>query len=585
MMTLLKRLWQHISSRREKQLVLIMILMLMASVAEVISIGAVVPFLGVLANPVTVFEHDYTQEFIGYIGITEPAQLLLPFTIAFAVAAVLAGIMRIILLWGQTRLAHAIGADLSYQIFKRTLYQPYTVHVARNSSEVIAGISTKANQVVNSSILPVMFMVSSFVMISMVVLTLISIEPVMSMAAMFGLASIYSLFILLTRRRLVANSLQISLKTNQTFKVLQEGLGGIRDVLIDGTQDTYCHSFRSVDIPRRRASANNQIIGQSPRYGVESLGMVLIAGLAYYFGNSEGALVGALPMLGALAIGAQRLLPMLQQAYGAWSQLRGSQAILQDALELLEQPLPEYAEGQTGLSILFQQSIKLERIAFRYRDDAPWILTGLDLEINKGSNVGFVGTTGSGKSTLIDIIMALLHPTEGKLTVDGVPITNKNHRGWQSHIAHIPQTIFLSDATIAENIAFGLPKDQIDYNMIEKAAKQAQIHETIIAWDNQYDTAVGERGVRLSGGQRQRIGIARALYKQADILILDEATSALDNNTEKAVMDAIHDIDKDITILIVAHRLSTLQCCDQIIELKNGTVKRRNTPLEIMDLS
>ena len=309
--------------------------------------------------------------------------------------------------------------------------------------------------------------------------------------------------------------------------------------------------------------------------------MVLISVLAYYLSDAEGSLLGVLPLLGVLAVGAQRMLPMLQQAYGSWTKIRGAQVILKDALNLLEQPLPEYVEGGTS-SLSFAKSIKFSDVRFRYKPGLPWVLNGIDIEIEKGTSVGFIGTTGSGKSTLLDIVMALLYSTEGSLKVDGVAITDKNHRGWQKQIAHIPQSIFLSDATVAENIAFGVSKDEINIDLIEVAARHAQIHESIIGWEKQYDTVVGERGVRISGGQRQRIGIARALYKQANVLILDEATSALDNKTERAVMNAIHDNNEGITILMVAHRLSTLQECDLIVELENGVIRRQGFPSEII---
>jgi len=561
---------------------IVIVLILIASVAEVVSIGAIVPFLGVLANPEAVFQHENVQPLIAYTGITEPRQLLLPFSVAFACAALLSGVMRILLLWVQIRVTHAIGADLSYKIYKRTLYQPYPVHVSRNSSEVIAGVSTKANQVVGSIVQPMLTIITSFVMTMMVLLALVAINPVISISATVGFAAIYGLFILINRKKLTFNSQQISRKQTQIIKSLQEGLGGIRDVLIDGTQATYCAVFRSADLDLRRAVANNHFIGQSPRYGIEAVGMVLIVILAYFLSSAEDGMLGALPQLGALAIGAQRILPMLQQGYGAWTSFRGGQALLQDALSLLEQPIPKYAEEQITKKITFEKSIKLNRIAFRYRDDTSWVLKDLDIEIDKGANIGFIGTTGSGKSTLLDIIMALLHPGNGTLSVDGVNITDKNYRAWQSQIAHIPQVIFLSDASIAENIAFGLPIDKIDYSLVEKAAKQAQIHDTIKTWKNGYDTEVGERGVRLSGGQRQRIGIARAFYKQADVLILDEATSALDNETERAVMDCIQHSRHDITILMVAHRLSTLKDCDEIIKLENGKIKCQGTPHDII---
>jgi ATP-binding cassette subfamily B protein len=273
---------------------------------------------------------------------------------------------------------------------------------------------------------------------------------------------------------------------------------------------------------------------------------------------------------------------MLQLAYSSWSSFRGAQVVLQDAIALLEQPLPNYAEGPTIEAIPFQQAITMEKVSFRYGVNTPWVLRDLSLEIPKGSRIGIIGTTGSGKSTLLDIIMGLLHPSEGKIAIDGMEVTDQNHRGWQSHISHIPQAIYLSDATIAENIAFGVPIEKINHQQVQFAAKQAQIAETIETWEQGYETTVGERGVRLSGGQRQRIGIARALYKQADVIIFDEATSALDNETERAVMEAIDNIQEEITILMVAHRLTTLKSCNLIIELEDGKIKRSGSYLEIV---
>ena len=578
----LKGIWQNITGQRRKQLGLLSLLMLLTSVAEVASISAVIPFLGVLSSPEMVFDHDLAQPLVKFAELTTPEQLFLPLTIVFCAAALIAGTMRIALHWGQTRLANAIGADLSYQIYRRTLFQPYAVHVSRNSSEVIAGISSKASQVVSAAITPVMTIISSAMMMSMVLTTLIIIEPVMSISVILGFGVIYTIFIRIVKRRLLKNSQKISRQSNYLIKVLQEGLGGIRDVLIDGAQAIYCEAFRAADLSLRRASANNQFMGQSPRYGVESLGMVLIAGVAYSFASGQGGLSSVLPMLGALAIGAQRMLPMLQQAYAALTNFLGAQAALRDALELLEQPMPKYAEGPTSEKITFHDEIRISQLDFRYRNDAPLVLKGINLKIGKGERIGFIGTTGSGKSTLLDVIMGLLHPSDGKIFVDGVEISGQNHRGWQSHIAHIPQTIFLSDATVSENIAFGIPVEKIDYQRVQQAAQQAQIAETVESWELKYQTIVGERGVRLSGGQRQRIGIARALYKCSDVLIFDEATSALDSKTENAVMQAIDSIENNITMLMVAHRVSTLRSCDLIVELEQGKIKRSGSYDEII---
>jgi len=579
---LLRRLWHHISPRRRMQFSILFLLMILASFAEVVSIGAVLPFLGVLTAPERVFGHQLAQPLIQALGLSEPKQLLLPLTIVFAMAALFSGTMRLILLWTQTRLSHAIGADFSISIYRRTLYQPYAVHVTRNSSEVISGISGKASGVVNYTILPVLTIISSSLMLLTILAALVAIEPTIAFAAFAGFGTIYVLVIFITRKRLARDSQRISREQSQVLKALQEGLGGIRDVLIDGTQATYCEIYRNADLPLRRAVANVHIIGSSPRYGIEALGMVLIAVLAFTLaGRSEG-IASAIPVLGALALGAQRLLPVLQQAYASWTAMRAGQASLGDALDLLEQPLPAHADAPLPAPIPFRHGITLDKITFRYGPQTPWVLQGLDLILPKGSRIGFMGSTGSGKSTLLDIIMGLLYPTEGSLSIDGVAITPQNHRAWQAHIAHVPQAIFLADTTIAENIAFGVPPGQIDFGRVRQAAQKAQIAQTIESWEKQYNTRVGERGIRLSGGQRQRIGIARALYKQADVIVFDEATSALDNETEHAVMQAIENLGDDLTILIVAHRLTTLKNCTQVIELADGRIKRSGSYQEMM---
>jgi ATP-binding cassette subfamily B protein len=548
--------------------------MVFSSFAEILSIGAVLPFLAILTAPIRVFEHPVALPFIQTLGLTKPEQLLLPLTIAFGLAALLAGAMRLLLLWATTRLSFATGADLSISIYRRTLYQSYAVHVARNSSEVISGISGKTNGVIYSIIVPALTLISSFIMLIAILIALLSVDPVIALEAFGGFGLIYIFIIRLTRKRLLINSQRMARESTQVIKSLQEGLGGIRDVLIDGSQATYCQIYRNADLPLRRAQGNTSFISASPRYGMEALGMLLIAILAYNLARETDGIAKAIPVLGALALGAQRLLPVLQQAYGSWSNILSGQASLQDTLALLDQPLPSYADQPAAKPLPFTKTISLNQLSFRYSEQAPWVLENLNLCITKGSRIGFIGTTGSGKSTLLDIVMGLLNPTKGVLKIDDEAITAQNNRAWQAHVAHVPQAIFLSDSTIEENIAFGVPIDQIDAERVRQAAHQAQIADIIKTWPKGYHTFVGERGVRLSGGQRQRIGIARALYKQADVIIFDEATSALDNETEHAVMRAIEGLSTNLTILIIAHRLTTLKNCTQIIELSDGSIKR-----------
>lgn len=579
---LLKRLWVHINPYRRGQFGLLLILMLLASLAEILSIGAVLPFLAVLTAPERIFDLPAARPVIQAFKLTDPTQLLLPLTIAFGLASLIAGAMRLMLLWVSNQLSYATGADLSSSIYRRTLYQPYAVHCARNSSEVINGISIKTANAINI-IVNILSIIASSIILTAILIALIALDPTIALVAFGGFGLIYAFIIRLTRNRLLINSEIYARESTQVIKSLQEGLGGIRDVLIDGSQAAYCQIYSNADIPLRRVQGNNMFISSSPRYAMEALGMILIATLAYSLAQQPNGIAKAIPILGALALGAQRLLPMLQQIYSSWSGIRGSQASLQDALELLDQPLPSYANQPAAQSLTFKHRISFKQLDFRYDPQTPYVLKQISLSITKGSRVGIIGTTGSGKSTLLDILMGLLQPTDGTLEIDDQVITLGNHRAWQAHIAHVPQSIFLADSSIEENIAFGVPKDQIDHLRVQQAAQQAQIADSIESWPKQYQTFVGERGIRLSGGQRQRIGIARALYKQADVIIFDEATSALDNETEQAVMQAIEGLSKDLTLLIIAHRLTTLKNCTQIVELGDQGIKRTGSYQEIVN--
>lgn len=582
MSSLLKHLFRYIPIRRKKQLFLFLILTVFTSFAEVVSIGTIIPFLTVLTEPSTVFEYESAKFILDYFSISKPEQLLIPITIVFIFAVIFAGLMRIGLIWSQARLAQAIGADLSRQMYKKSLYQPYAIHIKRNSSEVIAAISSKVDQVVGQAILPMLNIVSSLFMVLVILVALVAINPLVSMGATLGFILIYIPFILFSKKKLAVNSGKISKNTNLTIKTLQEGLGGIRDILLDGMQEDYCKLFSSADVSRRRAMASNHIIANTPKYAIESIVIAMIAGVAYLMLGNGKNITDFLPILGALVLGVQRMLPMYQQIYAGLSNIRGSRALLQDSLIFLDQKLPERQIKPSSTKVYFNKKVSLQKLSFRYHKNTPWILKEIDLDISKGSKIGFIGKTGSGKSTLLDIVMALLYPTSGSLSVDGVEICKENSRSWQSNIAHIPQEIYLSDSTIAENIAFGLPKHQIDYNKVENSAHQAQLADVIESLEGGYDTVVGEQGIRLSGGQRQRIGIARALYKNSDVLIFDEATSALDTNTEKALIDTINGFERNITILMIAHRLSTLSNCDMIVELENGRLKRQCSYDEII---
>jgi len=563
----LKILWSRISKRRQKQFWLIFFLMIAVSLLEVVSLGAVLPFLGALIAPEQIYHNSLIQPIVQILEITEPNQLILPMTTFFIAATIIAGMSRLILFYAMTRFSYAVGADLSIDIYRRTLYQDYKVHISRNSSEIINSVITKTSTVINGIFAPILTLLSSIILfISIIgILFIINIYIALSVFISFGL--LYWLVIRHTKSYLEDNSLIIAKQSTQLVKALQEGMSGIRDVLIDGSQEFYCKLYSDADLPLRRASGDNQFISGSPRYIMEAIGMTLIAGFAYLLVQQDGGAVTAIPILGALALGAQKLLPTLQQIYSSYSLIKGSKSSLKDVLYLLDQPLPSHDYKLSSKTISFKKEIKLINLSFRYSKESPWTLKDINLSLGKGERIGFIGETGSGKSTLLDIIMGLLSPTDGQLIIDQQPLNTQNYREWQAHIAHVPQSIFLSDDTIERNIAFGIPEEQINHQLVREVAQQAQIAELIKGWKYGYQTSVGERGVRLSGGQRQRIGIARALYKRADVLIFDEATSALDGQTERAVMEAIEGLGGNLTVLIIAHRLTTLKNCDKIIRL------------------
>ena len=565
-------LWEKIKKHRKLQLGALMALMLIASLSEAFSIGAVFPFLAALGAPEKLMNQEEFVPIWIMLGVVNTNQLLLALTVIFGVLTIFCGVMRLTLLTYQTKLCHGIGADLSQEIYMRTLYQPYLVHVGRNSSGVITGVFDKTNTVIYHIIIPTLTIISALFFCVAVLGLVLWAKPIVALVAFSTLSAMYLAVIYFTKQKLIRDGELSNVNQTLVLKLLQEGLGSIRDIIVDGTQELYTNIYRNADGPMRQARANMQIIGAFPRYILEALGAVLIASMAYILVVEGDGMYEAIPILGMFALAAQRLLPIIQQAYQAWVGMKGSRPSLKDVLVLLNQPVLQEVGLNESKRILFNQSIVFEEVGFKYKSNLDWVIRDINLDIKKGDCIGLIGKTGSGKSTLADILMGLLQPVKGQMLVDGVKISYDNCRGWQKLIAHVPQVIYLADTSIAENIAFGVPSSEIDLHKVRLAAQNAQLASSIESWPEGYKTIVGERGVRLSGGQRQRIGIARALYKEANVIILDEATSALDSHTEKLVMDVIKKIGANLTLIIIAHRLSTLESCNRIIELSNGGI-------------
>lgn len=575
MISSLREVFTHISARRRRQFVPLLALMFLGALAELVSLGAILPFLALVSNPEVAIENPVGQTILNVFGLKSTFQIVVLATIAFALSAFAAGAVRLLLLWLSQRFVYGVAQELGVAVYRRALFQPYSFHTVNNTSETLAAIN-KAQLVTNQLFVPLMQAVIGGFISFFILVGLLIVDPVVALGSALGFSTIYFLVMRLTRERMRTNGRVIADAQAERVQAVNEGLGGIRDVILDRSQQVFIARFSSVEKNLREAQAMNTFVGQAPRYVVEGLGIVLIACLALLLSMREGGLLGAIPILGAMALGAQRLVPLLQQLFVGWSSYMTNGSMLDDLLQLLRLPeAPHYAARSTE-TLSFDRDFAFRDVSFVYPAGDRPALEHANFVIPKGSRVGIVGRTGSGKSTLMDLVLGLLTPTSGTILIDGLPLTDENLMAWQAKIAHVPQSIYLSDATIMENIAFGVPVEAINDDRVRRAAVQAGLADVIEGLPEGYATLVGERGIRLSGGQRQRIGIARALYKEASLLVFDEATSALDYETERGIVEAIDSLDGQITILVIAHRLKTLEFCNFVINPKGEHQLLRN---------
>jgi ATP-binding cassette subfamily B protein len=567
----LKALLRALSGGRRRDILVSIGTMLLGTFAELLTIGSVVPFLAVVSNPEGARAFPGVGFLLGLFGAGSERDLLWGATALLIAATIFAAAVRLLILRTTQRTVVGLGHEIATAIYSRMLRQPYLHFVSRNPSEHYASVE-KVQTLTFSVFMPLVQGLNASVIALGIAALLVAIDPVTALVGAGVTAGVYVAITVFTRRRLKANSRVLALKATARMQAIQEAVGGIRDILLGHTQSVFEETFRDIDIKLRRANAANIFIAQAPRFVVEAVGIVLIGLLAVAMSLRPGGIMAAVPVLGALALGAQRLMPLLQQAYSGWSIFAGNRQVLADVVALLEAPVVETGGAPLDGPVRpFARDVVFDNVGMSY-PNRPGVLRGLNLSIAKGERIGLVGTTGSGKSSFLDVLMALLEPDAGEVRIDGVPLSAATRANWQAQIAHVPQAVYLSDNSVAANIAFGAPEETLDLARIEAAARQAQMHDFILTLPQGYATPVGERGVRLSGGQRQRIAIARALYKDATLLIFDEATGALDRKTEAAIMDAVQALGRDRTVLIVAHRISALAGCDRIVRIEAGRI-------------
>jgi ATP-binding cassette subfamily B protein len=560
-------LFRLLSAKRKRQLIIFLLLSILAAGCEIISLAILLPFLAILINPGAIKSYSHINEFVRFFSI-EGSGVLLLMTCAFGGTAILICCVRLLLLWSANKISFGVGADICLIIYRKALYTSYIKHLSTNSSKIISSITERSNTVIYNVVLPSLTLISSTVIFISIIFTLLIIGKGIIFFGILFFGIIYLVIIKSIKLFLIKYGKVVNLGAEKQIKMLQESLGGIRDVLLDGTQEVHIDFFKKNDSAVRYAQARIQFISQSPKYAIEALGLLMIAVFSYIFSADTENMSAVVPILGIIALGSQRLLPVMQQAYASWAAITSGADSLNTTMQQINHVNKLIKKSSSIIN--FKKEIFYKNINFKYPGKNFNVLSSVNLNIKFGEKIGIIGKTGCGKSTLLDIVMYLIDPDSGSIYVDDIQITNSNSHEFKKNISHVPQKIFLADATIAENIALG--EDNIDILKVNEAVKMAELSELISKLPSGLNEKVGENGHLLSGGERQRLGIARALYKNAGIIILDEATSALDEETEKKVIDNIEKFNGKKTIIMVAHRVSTLYNCDTIYEIVDGVL-------------
>jgi ATP-binding cassette subfamily B protein len=559
-------LFGNLSGQSSRKLLAVTATVAGAALAELAMLAAVLLFVGSLLDGGT------SLEVLGIENLASPPAA----AVLLIVGALAATALRLLVLRTGQAFATSVGHQIARRIFARLLRQPLVSYSTRDSSIVLSGME-KVQVLVTAILLPLVQAATGAAIAMALLVALISISPASALTAIGFLGSAFLLTSLILRRRLIGNSERVASMSRARIRAVQEALGSIRDILLDGSQHVFEHRFARFDKAFREAHASNLFLAAAPRYFVEAAGVIAIAVVAMVMSSAMGGLHQALPSLAAVTFIAYRLLPLVQQSYFGWSQLAGNRGALGDVLTLLSMPVEDEPASFARAVEPLTRDIVFDQVSFAYPGLAA-ILRNIDLRIEAGDRVGISGATGSGKSSLLDLLMGLVEPTSGEVRIDGRILDKPGRAAWRTQIAHVPQRIFLLDATILENIAFGRAAEEIDLERAWRAARIAQLEPTILSLPQQYRSMIGENGIRLSGGERQRLGIARALYRNASVLVLDEATNALDHETEARLLAAIAR-EHCGTLVIAAHRASSLSICDNVFIVEDGHLRRALAPL------
>lgn len=582
MFAIIRQLFFLLSNKQRKQFYLLQVLVVIMSFTELLGIASIAPFMALVGDTSILEKNNVLAILYEMSGITDPMSFIFYTGLLVLIALTVSTIVSMYTTWRLSLYGASVGIEIADQLYTYYMKENWQFHASGSSAQLTKQVSTEAMRITLGIVQPLMNMNAKIILALLISISIFIYNPLIAIIGLTVFVFAYFVLYKLVRKQLMIRGRELSEVSTERFRLMNEGFGGIKDVLLLNRSSDFIERFQNSGFIYARALGVNAGISQVPRYFMELIAFGSMIGLVLLLIKwNEGDLGSVLSILAVYALAAFKLLPALQQIYVSITQIKGNisafEAIETDLKRSYEQSTEDSLQKNDSLKFnykrpKFNNSCQLKNIVFNYPNKETPAVNNVSMNIPANSVIGLVGSSGSGKSTLIDIFLGLLDPKSGHLEVDGVPITQQNKRPWQDMLGFVPQSIFLSEGTIAENVAFGLPNKDIDIEQVREALELANLDELVSQLPEDINTKVGERGVQLSGGQRQRIGIARALYHKADILVFDEATSALDGITEKIIMDAIHDFSGKKTIIMIAHRLKTVQKCDTIFLMEKGEI-------------
>lgn len=586
MLIMIRQLLSLLTPVQVKEFYILQLLVVLMAFTEILGIASIAPFMALVGDISLLEREGAIAKIYQYSGVSDPTQFL--FYTGFAVLIMLAisTVISMYTTWKLSLYAAKTGTDISDRLYRYYMQKDWLFHASSSSAYLTKQVASEAVRLTDGVIQPLLHMNAKVVLAFFISISILIYNPLIALSGLLIFAFAYILLYKLVRKQLQFNGDNLSVISTERFRLMNEGFGGIKDVLLLDRHHDFVERFQASGEEFAYARGTNNAISQVPRYFMELIAFGTMIGLVLLLIKlHQGDLSAVLPILAVYALAAFKLLPALQQIYSSITQIRGNtsafEAIKEDLIQSLENKQAMFDE-KINEHLSFKKNITLKNIYFTYPGKSNLAINSLDMVIPVNSVIGLVGSSGSGKSTTIDLLLGLLTPDAGEIYIDNTCMTAMNKRAWQNTIGFVPQSIFLSEGTIAENVAFGLAKKDINLEQVKKALQLANMIELVNDLPNGVNTKVGERGVQLSGGQRQRIGIARALYNEADVLVFDEATSALDGITEKVIMESIHNLSGKKTIIMIAHRLKTVQKCDIIYMMDKGKVIAQGSYKELI---